>query len=652
MLTLRTIDNGLIYVPNGRFWPIAPYLRYLGLLCFVLLAGYQRLQAQDLSAGEKAARKSADRYYSGKNYYMALEGYLPILKAHPEDVDLNFVVGMCYQQGWDKEKALGYLAKAALGSPKPTKELMFAYGSALHFDNQFDEAIKWYRKADPLGTNRYITSKRINECLHGKRLVATPVKAIISNLGNVINTAYNEYLPLLTADQLTMVFTSRRPNTTGGKKDADGQFLEDIYISKMANGSWSRPQALPEPLNSRDHDACVGLSADGQTMFIYKGKNGGDIYISKLDGKTWGTPQPFEFNSDKFESSAFLSHDGNRLYFVSDRAGNKDIYICRKTFKGAWGKPSYMNQNINTSFDEESPCESADGKWLYFSSKGATSMGGYDILRVPISSAGATGMSENLGYPINTAGDDLYFNLSPDGKFGYFSSEKAGGYGRQDLYVISMPPPAQPPGVTLVRGVIKDAATGKPTQATVIITDNEAGKEVATLTSNSVTGEFSISLPSGNNYGIAVEKSKRLFYSENLQIKVSEGFVDLKRDIVLPTIAKGNKMILRNMFYDNNISDLRSASFPELNRVVALLKAEPTMVVEVGGHTDNVGTADYNQKLSLKRATDVINYLVKNGIAAKRLIPKGYASSQPIAPNTTEDGRLQNRRTEIMVLKE
>jgi len=607
---------------------------------------------QDFTSKEKDNIKQADRYFEAKNYFKALELYLPLAKGHPNDVNLNYHIGKCYQQGWDKDKALGYFEKAMQNNPKPEKDLMFAYAEALHFGYQFDEAIKWYRKADPLGTNRYITTKRINECMHGKKLVAAPVKAVISNLGEMVNTAYNDYLPKITADLLTMVFTSRRPNTTGGKKDEDGQFVEDIYVTKASNGSWSRPQQLPSPLNTKDHDACIGLSADGQTMFIYRGRNGGDIYISKLDGKTWGEPQPFEFNTEHFESSAFLSHDGNRLYFVSDRGGNKDIYVCRKTFKGAWLKPSFMNQNINTAYDEESPCESADGKWLYFSTKGATTMGGYDILKVPLASTGAVGVSDNLGYPINTTGDDLYFSLSPDGKLGYFSSEKKGGFGRQDIYVISMPPPPQPPGVTLVHGVVKDGSTGKPIQANVIVTDNEAGQELTQVTSNSITGEFSVSVPSGRNYGFVIEKTKRLFYSENIQIKIEQGYVELTREVILPEIKTGARMILRNMFYDNNISDLRSASFPELNRVVNLLKSQPTMVVEVGGHTDNQGKPDYNKKLSLKRANDVIQYLVKNGIAANRLVAKGYAETVPLKSNATEDGRAENRRTEIMVLKE
>lgn len=604
-----------------------------------------------LSAQEVAEKKVGDRFYSGKNYAMALEHYLPLVAAHPDNLDLNYVVGLCYHNGANRQKALSYFDKAIKLAKNPTSDLMFVYAEALHFDNQFDEAIKWYYKSDKLAKNRFVVAKRVNECMHGKRMVAAPVKAVINNLGPVINTAYNEYLPQITADLLTIVFTSRRPGSTGDKKDVDGQFFEDIYVSKNANGSWGRPAQLESPINTKDHDACIGLSADGQTMFIYRGKNGGDIYISKLDGKTWSNPEPFEFNTEKFESSVSLSHDGNRLYFVSDRAGNKDIYICRKNRLGNWSKPSFMNQAVNSQYDEESPFESADGKWLYFSTKGGTSMGGYDIMRVPVSSTGAVGAAENLGYPINTAGDDVYFTISPDGKLGYFSSEKAGGYGRQDIYVITMPPPAQPPGLALLHGVIKDGATGKPTQATITVIDNELNQEIAVIQSNSVSGEFSISLPSGKNYGIAVEKKFRLFHSENIYIRKEEGFKDYSREITLPEFKTGSRTILRNIFYDNNISDLRAASFPELGRVVKILKEHPTLQIEVAGHTDNIGKREHNLKLSLKRAQDVIDYLVKNGIAKSRLVAKGYADTMPIGTNDNEDGRGQNRRTELVILK-
>lgn len=628
-------------------------------VCFMAFVGEAWAQGsaaaakdEPLTAGELAAKAKADRFYSGRNYNMAAENYLPLVQAHPENVELNYLLGLSYQNGSFPAKAEPYLAIPAKAVPKPKPEVAFAYAQALHFNNKFDEAMVWYRKSDPLATNRFVTSKRITECLHGKRMVASPVQARINNMGSSINTPFNEYLPQVNAAQLTLVFTSRRPGSTGDKKDTDGQFFEDIYQCRNANGTWSRPQQLPSPINTKDHDACVGFSADGQTMFIYRGKNGGDIFISELNGEEWSEPKPFEFNTPKFESSAFLSHDGKRLYFVSDRAGNKDVYVCRKDHKGRWQKPSFMNQMINTQFDEESPCESADGKYLYFSSKGHTNMGGYDIFKVPLGPNGASGSPENLGYPINTSADDVYFTLSADGRLGYFSSEKEGGYGKQDLYVINMPKAAPTGGVALLHGIIKDQANGKPTEVSITITDNETGQVVATTKSNKTTGEFSVTLPGGKNYGVAMEKVYHLFWSENIQIKESDGFVEVERNVTLPTIKRGNRMILRNMFYDNDISDLRSASFPELNRVVKFLKDYPTVKVEIGGHTDNVGSQAYNQNLSLTRARATMNYLIKNGIAASRLKAVGYAFSQPIAPNDTPEGRSNNRRTEITILEE
>lgn len=632
-----------------------PFWTVLCLVLFLHLASGLGANAQEskdeLNGSELISKREGDRFYAGQNYNMALDRYLPLVQSHPGNLDLNLLVGLCYQKGAFPAKAEPYLEKVAKASAKPAGDICFAYAAALHFNNKFDQAIKWYQQSDPLGKNRFIVSKRVTECVHGKRFVASPVKATISNMGQVINTPFNEYLPLLTADQLTLVFTSRRPGSTGGKKDEDGQFFEDVYQARNANGSWGRPKQLPAPINTKDHDACVGFSADGQTMFLYRGRNGGDIFISQLSGEDWSEPTSFEFNSPKFESSAFLSHDGNRLYFVSDRAGNKDIYICRKDYKGRWSKPSFMNQLINTQYDEESPCESADGKYLYFSSKGHSSMGGYDIFRVPLGPNGAIGQNENLGYPINTSGDDVYFTLSTDGRYGYFSSEKEGGFGKQDIYVIAMPQ-APTPGLALLRGKVKDEATGAPTEVTITITDNELNKVVAVTKSNSATGEYSITLPAGRSYGVAMEKVKHLFWSEHIYFKKEQGYVEVERNVTLPTIRRGNTIVLRNMFFDNDVSDLRAASFPELNRVVKFLKDNPTVKIEIAGHTDNVGSLAHNKTLSQSRARVTMEYLTKNGISASRVKAVGYDFSKPVASNDTDDGRAQNRRIEMLIVAE
>jgi outer membrane protein OmpA-like peptidoglycan-associated protein len=310
-----------------------------------------------------------------------------------------------------------------------------------------------------------------------------------------------------------------------------------------------------------------------------------------------------------------------------------------------------MNGNINTSEDEESPFIHADGQTLFFSSKGHATMGGYDIFKASLNTKGVFSMPENLGYPINSVSDDLYFSLSADAKNGYFSSEKSTGFGGQDLYTIKMPPPALPVGVALFQGTVVDEQTGKPTVAKVTITDNEANTIITTTETDETDGKFVVTLPSGHNYGITVEKNGRLFYSDNVDFKTEEGFKSLNKKITLPTIAKGNKLILRNMFYMVNSHLLQPSSIPELEKVVLFLAKNPKVKVEIGGHTDNTGTDEVNLALSKKRAEEVRNWLIEAGVKANRLQAKGYSSSKPLSSNTTEDGKAQNRRTEILILE-
>jgi outer membrane protein OmpA-like peptidoglycan-associated protein len=445
-----------------------------------------------------------------------------------------------------------------------------------------------------------------------------------------------------------LYFTSRRPGF-GAKKDIDGASFEDIYISNNKGGAWDTPKNAGSPLNSAGHDACIGISENGQTMFVYKGSNGGDIYTSNLKGEKWTTPVPMPLNTEFFETTACLSPDERTLFFVRKiYTGSRDIYICNRTVGGTWSKPKKMDV-INTEFDEDAPFIHPDGKTLYFSSKGHRSMGGYDVFK---STKTATGWSvpENLGYPINTAGEDVYFVLSADGKIGFYSSDKDEGFGDQDIYSIRMPLSEKEPELALIKGTIKDEATDKGIEADITITDNETKETVAKFSSNSITGEYLVSLPSGRNYGVVIEKEKHLFYSENVFLQSKEGYKEIRKDIKLISAAPGAKVILKNIFFESGKFDLRPESTLELQRLVKLMRENPGIKIEISGHTDNTGDASANQVLSENRAKQVMSYLVSNGIDKSRLTAKGYGSSAPIAPNETEENRKLNRRTEFKIL--
>jgi outer membrane protein OmpA-like peptidoglycan-associated protein len=601
-----------------------------------------------LFAQDEKAIKKGDNYFNAGNFYAAADAYEDAYNLKKDNPYTNFRLANCYIAISRPSKALEHANNAVKLNPKPTSEMLFTLAHALHLDHQFDKAIEYYKKADIGGTNRKMTAKLIKECEYGKQYKANPSDAKITNAGPLVNSEHNEYLPYITADRSKLFFTSRRPGSTGGKKAEDGLLFEDIYMCYNKGGAWDVPQNVSS-LNTDGHDACVGLAEDGQTMFVYKGTNGGDLYISELKGKNWSKPEPLSFNTIGFESTASLSPDGKTLYFIyaSSSGGNRDIYVCSKTLGGAWSKPRRLE--ISTEYDEDSPFIHPDGKTLYFSSNGHSTMGGYDIFKCTKT---ATGWSapENLGYPINTAGDEIYFVLSADGKVGFYSSDKEGGLGKQDIYSIRMPVPEKEPELELLTGSVKDVNTGKAMEADITITDNISKEVISKSKSNAEDGKYLIALPCGKNYGIAIEKKGHLFHSENVNLPCTQGFKEIKKEIKLVEAKPGAKVVLKNIFFDTGKSDIRPESTSELQRLVKLLNENPTIKIEISGHTDNVGDAKINQALSESRALNVLNFLVANGIPKARLLSKGYGSLQPIDSNDTETGRQNNRRTEFKIL--
>jgi outer membrane protein OmpA-like peptidoglycan-associated protein len=305
-------------------------------------------------------------------------------------------------------------------------------------------------------------------------------------------------------------------------------------------------------------------------------------------------------------------------------------------------------------------------------------MGGYDVFKSNFKD-GKWSEPENIGYPINTVGDDVFFSITASERYGYFSSKRAGGFGSQDIYQITFLGAEKPPvytaedrllasvqksqstiamgkhvrtsvAVTLLKGTVVDAKTQTPLLATIEITDNELGKLIATFTSNSATGRYLVSLPSGKNYGIVVKVDGFLFYSENVDIRSDAEYQEMSTNIELHKIEEGVKVVLRNIFFDTGKATISAQSTTELERVVQMMNDNPKLRIEVSGHTDNVGTAQVNKKISEERAKAVVDYLVSKEIAAERLVPVGYGFDRPLESNETEEGRARNRRTEFEIL--
>jgi outer membrane protein OmpA-like peptidoglycan-associated protein len=494
------------------------------------------------------------------------------------------------------------------------------------------------------------------------------------------------------------MFTSRRNTSTGADKMGEGQtdYYEDIYITKKVDGKWSAPENMGDQINTDGHDATTAVSPDAQSMIIYKDTKGdGNLYECKLEGEIWSKPKKMNkfINTKHHESSASYSNDGKTLYFVTNKPGGlgqHDIYVTSwDDATQDWGEAKNLGASINTKHNEEAVLIHPDGKTLYFSSQGHNTMGNYDIFKSTLNIDGTWSKPENMGYPINTVDDDVFFVINASGRRGYYSSFKEDGEGEKDIYMITFLGPekpeqlssednllasiAKPVGekieekkvdaltkrITILKGVVSDAKTLKPVQASLELIDIDENKTLAVFESNKTTGKYLVSLPSGKNYGLIVRKESYLFHSENFNIPETAAYQEVQKDIGLKKIEVGSIIILKNIFYDYNKSTLRDASKNELDRLVKLLTENPTIKIELSAHTDSRGGNDYNQKLSQERAQSCVDYLIKNGISTDRLVTKGYGETRLIKSDAEiaklkfkdekEDAHQENRRTEFKI---
>jgi outer membrane protein OmpA-like peptidoglycan-associated protein len=341
---------------------------------------------------------------------------------------------------------------------------------------------------------------------------------------------------------------------------------------------------------------------------------------------------------------------------VSDRPGGqggRDIYVS-KIVDGTnkWGEPKNLGPEINTAYDEEGVFMHPDGKTLYFSSKGHNTIGGYDVF-VSVLKNGIWSTPINLGMPLNTPGDDVFFQVSADGKTGYFSSYRKEGLGDKDVYKVSfLNSDSVITNLVLLKGIITDASSGAPISAQIEVVDLDTNLTVGKYKNDAKTGEYLISLPAGKNYGTVITADGYLFESQNYNLNDSAAYKEVKRDVKLQSVKKGSEIVLNNLFFDTGSTSLKETSVNELNRLLRLMQTYPNLKVEIAGHCDNVGGAAFNQELSEKRAKAVKDFLVKYAVQPDRLQANGYGYTKPIASNDTEEGRAKNRRIELIIIAE
>ena len=799
--------------------------------------------------GQEAAFKIAfDNYKMGDRYFLrgpvyfpqALDGYLKAQAFNPNNADLNYQIGYCYLNlAKDRLKALPHLERARLLKQDMGSDFLLNLGKAYHYSLEFDKAIQIFEAyITVLGTDGKPAQleqakKLIIECESGKILVKNPIRVRIDNLGPGVNSPFPDYSPVLSEDETKLLFTSRREGTTGEMVDpVDSMYFEDIYITYKVDDEWAPAKNIGKPINKEEHDATINLTTDGKKLLIYRTSGGGNIFQSVQDGIAWSEPKPLKgINTKWYENHAAYSTNGKLLYFISTREdssglGGKDIYVADVDAAGNFSNIRNAGMALNTQYNEDGLFCHPDGKTLYFSSQGHNSMGGFDIFKTSFSD-GEWSKPENLGYPINSPEDDVFFIMSKDVRRAYFASYREEGFGNQDIYVMNFLNDTEL--LSSLQFQIRDTVSNKPMLATIQIKDNSTGEVV--VKREMENGETIANLPAGKTYEITVTSEKYLPYTEVLEIpfdagsqvmmrniemsrdkqaivsgmlidksdripvkgeiefsdlntreivklsvsdksgvykiilppgkkyiaqvkakgyqlltdtivisadtagmELTHGFELTKIDRSVPTILKGRvfdlatgdslnstiliteyggtpvivyqkpghydcivyngafhtitvtvdgymtytesfeiphsekkqvvihdiplvkaqtgaKIVLNNIFFDFNKSTLRPSSYKALNNLLTTMKRYPAMEIEISGHTDNVGSMNYNQKLSDTRAKVVLEFLVRNGIPARHLSSYGRSFRQPIATNETNGGRQLNRRTEIKILK-
>jgi outer membrane protein OmpA-like peptidoglycan-associated protein/tetratricopeptide (TPR) repeat protein len=612
---------------------------------------------------DHAKKKAQNHYDVGNNlyafgHYEEADSLLKMaIESEKNFIDAHWLRGLINFEGLRKwGEAAKELKIVEQLNPNYNDLLLLKIGQALFNNGDYDEAKKYFRAfMDQRGvTPDYLAQAKtmIKNCDFAKEAVKHPVPFKPINLGPGINTATEELMPALTADEHYLYFT---------RLEAIGRYhQEDIYVSENKNGTWQEAQPLGESINTLEfNEGAHSISPSGKYLFFTScdrpnSIGGCDIYFSKKVGNDWepGKNLGPVINTRAKETQPYLTGDGRTLYFVSSRPGGYgagDIYESTLGDDGKWSEPKNLGPNINTEFDEERPFIHPDGQTLYFTSRGHEGMGGADLFMSHLQADGTWGPAINLGYPINTTGDEIGIYVTADGRWAYFASEQPDTKGGMDIYKFEMPDNIKPYPVSYVKGTVTDRATGSALGSKIQFFDLATGMTYSTASSDPKTGEFLATLPTGKNYACQISKEGYLFYSANFSLdKIKQGLPYIM-DIQLQKIEVGSTVVLNNVFFESNSYELKNESKTELNTLIDLLTKNPTLKIEIGGHTDNSGIEKDNVSLSENRAKSVYDYLISKGIAPDRLSYKGYAATKPVSDNKTAEGKAKNRRTEFIV---
>ncbi|MFY0643355.1 MAG: PD40 domain-containing protein [Bacteroidia bacterium] len=630
-------------------------------LCFflVLAACAQHKTVNGQSKVPVKAQKLFTEAYNAfqyGEYSKAEELFLQALKKAPNYVDAYDALGKTYQVQRKFRKAISSY-RSVLSLDPSHLFAKYELGNIYFELSDLDSSKYFYNYfITEAGSDDRLTDHartRLDNIAFINYSMEHPYNIQAVNLGSKVNSNREEYSPALTIDGKTLYFTWR-----DGSLDYNRQ-NEDIYYSDLTESGWAEAKALGPPINTIENEGAFSVSADGRYIFFTAcNRSGGvgqcDIWLTMNEGTAWSDPLNLgkPINSRSWESQPSISSDGKYLYFTSNRAGGyggTDLYVSTFTDSG-WSSPQNLGPNINTSKDEQFPFIHSDGTTLYFGSDGQLGMGGFDIFVTHLKPDGSWAKPKNLGYPINSKGDDWNLIVSRNGVKAFFSTDRyEQGFGGMDIYSFDLPKEFQAQKVNYLKGIVIDSETKHRIGATVELIPLSGERSTNTFAPEK-TGEFLVALRGNLRYALNVEKPGYLFYSDYFDMPENNGSEPFVINIPLQKIKVGSGIVLHNVFFDTDKAILKEESSVELEKLVLFLSKNKSIKIEISGHTDNTGSQSRNAILSQERADAVKAYLVSKGISPERLIAKGYGATRPIADNSTEKGRAENRRTEFKVL--
>jgi len=659
-------------------------LSVLLILFLISIQSFGLLNSQNLSIKDKFKSIKATMEFKSENYKEALRLYRDIYANEPDNPKISYMIGKCHLSLGNINESVKYFEKS-FQLDNYIDGINLSLGMAYHLKGNLARAVEEYEKYKstlPKGKrDKDDVNELLEQCGYAKQLMAKPIDVTIQNMGSNINSEYPDYSPSIALDGKTIIFTSRRSDTKGkGRDNYDHGYYEDIYISEYDGGnkSWNPAKGIKGRLNTEFHDANMSISPDGNEIFVYKNvpnkTQSGDIYVS-TKGSTgkWSKPKPLPkktINTSYFESSACLSADGNTLYFVSERKngyGRGDIYKSARLGNGEWAEPENLGPVVNSDKDEIGVFIHPDGKTLFFGSKGHKGIGGYDIFR-SVFNDGTWSEPENLGYPINTTGDDAHFVMTTDNRIGYYASLKEDGFGEKDVYQVNFerydvvkgePLKKETNPLAIIKGKVTDSQILQGVKGKIFVIDI-ANDEVAGSTNTDENGNYFIIMPGNKNYKLGFSNEK--FLNKTVQINVpgdenttltyvKDLVVDRKEKLIF---AKPELFKVQNILFSLGSTQLEisTVSKKQLDAVIKQLETAPGFKVQIHGHTDDMGKEKYNKDLSLKRANFIADYARNKGVVDSRLIVVGFGSDKPIASNSTEEGRSSNRRVEVKLIED